>query len=98
MLVPLYVPRDGGEVARVVRRAEDAGFRGHRRGARRRPVGTLRHVGYVPNPSGQDPFTHGRSSGSPLNPGVTWDTIAEVAGLTSLPVLVKGILHPEDAP
>jgi len=92
----LYVPRDRGEVVRVVRRAEDAGFQAIVVTVDA-PVGALRHVGYVPNPSGQDPFTHGRSSGSPLNPGVTWDTIGEVAGLTSLPVLVKGILHPDDA-
>jgi len=92
----LYVPRDGEQVARVVKGAEDAGFRAIVVTVDA-PVGALRHVGYVPNPSGQDPFTHGRSSGSPLNPGVTWGTIAEVAGLTSLPVLVKGILHPEDA-
>jgi len=92
----LYVPRDAAEIVRVVRRAEEVGFEAIVVTVDA-PVGALRHVGYVPNPSGQDPFTHGRSSGSPLNPGVTWETIGEVAALTSLPVLVKGILHPDDA-
>ncbi|HET8766150.1 lactate 2-monooxygenase [Phycicoccus sp. M110.8] len=31
------------------------------------------------------------------NPGLTWETLATVRERTSLPVLVKGVLHPDDA-
>lgn len=31
------------------------------------------------------------------NPGLTWDTLATIRSRTRLPVLVKGILHPDDA-
>jgi isopentenyl diphosphate isomerase/L-lactate dehydrogenase-like FMN-dependent dehydrogenase len=31
------------------------------------------------------------------NPGLTWETLATVRQRTSLPVLVKGVLHPDDA-
>jgi len=31
------------------------------------------------------------------NPGLTWETLATIKQRTSLPVLVKGILHPDDA-
>ncbi|MDR6863911.1 alpha-hydroxy-acid oxidizing protein [Phycicoccus sp. 3266] len=31
------------------------------------------------------------------NPGLTWDTLATVKRRTSLPVLAKGVLHPDDA-
>ncbi|MFC8504717.1 lactate 2-monooxygenase [Pedococcus sp. NPDC057267] len=31
------------------------------------------------------------------NPGLTWETLATVKQRTSLPVLVKGVLHPDDA-
>lgn len=31
------------------------------------------------------------------NPGLTWDTLATVRSRTRLPVLVKGVLHPDDA-
>ncbi|GAB3448565.1 alpha-hydroxy acid oxidase [Phycicoccus ginsengisoli] len=31
------------------------------------------------------------------NPGLTWQTLATVKQRTSLPVLVKGVLHPDDA-
>ena len=35
---------------------------------------------------------------SPLNPSVTWSTIERIADLTTLPVLVKGLLRARDAP
>ncbi|MEV7629541.1 alpha-hydroxy-acid oxidizing protein [Actinoplanes sp. NPDC089786] len=31
------------------------------------------------------------------NPGLTWDDIAWLRGRTRLPVLIKGVLHPDDA-
>ena len=31
------------------------------------------------------------------NPGLSWDHIATLRGRTSLPILLKGILHPDDA-
>ncbi len=32
-----------------------------------------------------------------VNPSLTWDQLARLREMTSLPVLVKGILHPDDA-
>jgi isopentenyl diphosphate isomerase/L-lactate dehydrogenase-like FMN-dependent dehydrogenase len=32
-----------------------------------------------------------------VNPSLTWDKLAQLREMTSLPILVKGILHPEDA-
>ena len=34
---------------------------------------------------------------SQLDPGLTWDDLNWLAGITSLPILVKGILRPDDA-
>ena len=38
-----------------------------------------------------------RPHASPLNPSVTWSTIERIVELTSLPVLVKGLLRADDA-
>ena len=32
-----------------------------------------------------------------VNPSLTWDRLAELREMTALPILVKGILHPDDA-
>lgn len=32
-----------------------------------------------------------------LEPALTWDDLAEIAGWSSLPIVVKGVLHPADA-
>ena len=92
----LYVPADRQEAAGVVHRAEEAGFEAIVVTVDA-PVGSLRHVGFVPYPSDQEPFSFGRPGGTLLNAGITWQTIEDIAGLTSLPVLVKGVLHAEDA-
>jgi 4-hydroxymandelate oxidase len=92
----LYVPRSVPEIERVVREAEDGGFEALVVTVDA-PIASLRRIGYVPDAAERDPFLHGRPAGSPLNPAVTWGTIEEVAALTTLPVLVKGVLHPDDA-
>jgi isopentenyl diphosphate isomerase/L-lactate dehydrogenase-like FMN-dependent dehydrogenase len=92
----LYVPKETDDVVQAVRRAEEAGFEAIVVTVDA-PIGSLRHVGFVPYPSSEDPFTFATPGGSPLNPKVTWRTLQQVAGLTSLPLVVKGVLHPEDA-
>ncbi|HWW66696.1 MAG TPA: alpha-hydroxy-acid oxidizing protein, partial [Solirubrobacterales bacterium] len=32
-----------------------------------------------------------------VNPSLTWEKLAQLREMTSLPILVKGILHPDDA-
>ena len=44
-----------------------------------------------------DPLHRARPHTSPLNPSVTWKTIERIVALSSLPVLVKGVLRPDDA-
>lgn len=51
----------------------------------------------MPDRSAVDPMLRARADASPLNPSVTWSTIARIAGSTSLPVLVKGVLRADDA-
>jgi len=92
----LYVPGSTPEMERLVREAEDAGFEALVVTVDA-PIGSLRRIGYVPDAAEHDPFEHARPAGSPLNPAVTWATVGEVAALTTLPVLVKGILSPDDA-
>ncbi len=92
----LYVPADRQEAADVVHRAEGAGFTAIVVTVDA-PVGSLRHLGFVPYPSDQEPFSFARPGGTLLNAGLTWQTIEDIATLTSLPVLVKGVLHAEDA-
>ena len=92
----LYVPGEAAEVERVVRDAEEAGFEALVV-TLDAPIGSLRRIGYVPDAAEHDPFEHARPAGSPLNPAVTWDTVGQLVELTPLPVLVKGLLHPDDA-
>jgi 4-hydroxymandelate oxidase len=61
------------------------------------PVGSIRRHGYVPDRVEVDPMTRARPNASPLNPAVTWKTIERIVALSSLPVLVKGVLRPDDA-
>ena len=60
-------------------------------------MGSIRLHGYVPDRGLVDPMLRSRPNASPLNPSVTWETIERIAGLTSLPVLVKGVLRADDA-
>ena len=61
------------------------------------PVGSIRLHGYVPDRGFVDPMLRARPHASPLNPSVTWSTLERIVELTPLPVLVKGVLHPDDA-
>jgi 4-hydroxymandelate oxidase len=92
----VYVPHTDAEVEGVVRGAEDSGFEAIVVTVDA-PIGSLRRRGYIPDADEHDPFEHARPSGSPLNPAVTWSTLERIAGLTSLPVLVKGVLCAADA-
>jgi 4-hydroxymandelate oxidase len=92
----LYVPRDEEQLAPTLARAAEAGF-GAVVVTMDAPVGSIRRHGYVPDRAVVDPVARARSHASPLNPSVTWSTIERIVALTSLPVLVKGLLRPDDA-
>ncbi len=92
----MYVPGAPEEVAALVAATEDAGFDAIVVTVDA-PVGSLRRRGYVPDAAEHDPFAHGRAAGSPLNPAVTWSTVGDLVRRTTLPVLIKGLLHPDDA-
>jgi lactate 2-monooxygenase len=52
----------------------------------------------LPAPPEEDPQAAvGQFVGVFSNPGVSWDDLATLRELTSLPILLKGILHPDDA-
>ena len=91
-----YVPHDEQQLAPTIAGAADAGFAAVVV-TLDAPVGSLRRDGYVPDRRDVDPLVRARQRPSPLNPSVTWSTIERIVGLTSLPVLVKGLLHPDDA-
>lgn len=99
-LMQLYVSRDRGHTKHIVDRAIDAGARGvvltvDQAGTAVRPR-ELR----VPLqlPPGVD-FVH--LPVDPLSRGVdgdlTWDDVSWLRDISSVPVVVKGILHPDDA-
>jgi 4-hydroxymandelate oxidase len=92
----LYVPRDEQQLAPTLARAEAAGFRAVVVTIDA-PVASIRLHGYVPDRGFVDPMVRARPHASPLNPSVTWPTIERIAALTSLPVLVKGVLRADDA-
>jgi 4-hydroxymandelate oxidase len=102
----LYLPVDRGAAAELVARAEAAGARalvltvdapvlGRRerdlRTGFRLPSGASQVV-----PSDGGLSTHG-ALGSLLNPGLGWNEVAWLRSATRLPVVLKGILHPDDA-
>jgi 4-hydroxymandelate oxidase len=92
----LYVPRDPQQLAPTVADAADAGFAAVVV-TMDAPVASIRVHGYRPDRGALDPLLRSRPDASPLNPSVTWSTIEHIVGLTSLPVLVKGVLHADDA-
>jgi 4-hydroxymandelate oxidase len=108
----LYVQRDRGFTLELVRRAEAHGYRaivltadtpvlGARDREQRRqlelPPGmdlpNLRGITGKPN---EPTFQHG-SRNPFLDPSLTWKDVAWLARETKLPVVVKGVLHPDDA-
>jgi 4-hydroxymandelate oxidase len=92
----LYVPTDAEQLARTLAGATDAGF-GAVVVTLDAPVASIRQHGYRPDRGADDPLARARPHASPLSPSVTWSTIERIVALTSLPVLVKGLLHPDDA-
>lgn len=92
----MYVPESRTEMVAQLRNAETAGYEAIVVTVDA-PVGSLRRVGYVPHGGEHDPFGHGRPTGSPLNPAMTWATVEQLANSTDLPVLLKGVLAVDDA-
>ncbi len=92
----VYVPRDDDQLTALLTDAEDAGF-GAIVVTVDAPVASIRLRGYLPDREAADPTRRARPHGSPLNPSVTWKTIARIAESTSLPVVVKGVLRADDA-
>jgi len=92
----LYVPRQDAELVAVLAEAEAAGFRAVVV-TLDSPALSLRHRGFIPEHVFDDPRARAGAAAELLNPLVTWRTIERIADLTSLPVLVKGILRADDA-
>jgi len=92
----LYVPADAQQLAPTLADAADAGFAAVVV-TMDAPVASIRLHGYLPDRGALDPLVRSRPHASPLNPSVTWSTIERIVALTSLPVLVKGVLHADDA-
>jgi len=92
----LYVPNDEHALEPLLADAADAGFAAIVV-TLDAPVGSIRRQGYVPDRDYVDPLDRARPGTAPLNPSVTWQTVERVAALSRVPVLVKGVLRPDDA-
>jgi 4-hydroxymandelate oxidase len=92
----LYVPNEEDALEPLLADAADAGF-GAIVVTLDAPVGSIRRYGYLPDRVTVDPRDRARPGASPLNPSVTWKTIERVVALSRIPVLVKGVLRPDDA-
>jgi len=90
----LYVLRDRRASERMLDRAVDAGY-GAVVFTVDLPVGGLR---YRDARNGFEIPEDMRARGGDYDPFLTWDDVAWIKGHTGLPVLVKGILHPDDVP
>jgi 4-hydroxymandelate oxidase len=105
----LYIRRDRGWAAELVSRAEASGYRaivltvdlpvlGRRRRDERHPPGLPEGLRLANMP---DASEHGQwlaaTARDDLDPSLTPDDIGWVRSLTSLPVLVKGVLRGDDA-
>jgi isopentenyl diphosphate isomerase/L-lactate dehydrogenase-like FMN-dependent dehydrogenase len=104
----LYARRDQGHQREIVQRAEAAGYRAIgltvdlvSLGRREREVrGGFRLAESIELPSLHRPDeTSGtlQETSSLLERGLSWTDVERLGSLTSLPVVVKGILHPRDA-
>ncbi|HXC53300.1 MAG TPA: alpha-hydroxy acid oxidase [Candidatus Limnocylindrales bacterium] len=111
----LYIYKDRGLTAELVRRAEASGakaivltvdgqvwgrrYRDVRSGFSLPPGMKLANFSAV----GLDRFPDAPESGlaayvtSLLDPSLDWNDVAELAAMTSLPIVLKGILHADDA-
>jgi isopentenyl diphosphate isomerase/L-lactate dehydrogenase-like FMN-dependent dehydrogenase len=92
----IYVPADDNELLSMLADAARVGF-GAIVVTVDAPVGSIRYHGYVPDRVFVDPMERARPNASPLNPAVTWKTIERIVEQSTLPVLVKGVLRPDDA-
>lgn len=109
----LYVQRDRGFTRELVRRAEAAGCsalmltadtpvlgardRDQRNGLELPPGLELANLRQVRQNAEDAPtFVHG-SHNPFLDPSLTWDALSWLVTESKLPVIVKGILHPDDA-
>ena len=108
----LYVQRDRGFTLELVRRAEAHGYRalvltadtpllGARDREPRRqlelpPGMELPNLRGLAARTSEPTFQHG-SRNPFLDPSLTWKDLAWLARETKLPVVVKGVLHPDDA-
>jgi 4-hydroxymandelate oxidase len=111
MWFQLYVHKDRGLSRHMVERAEAAGFKalvvtvdvptgGYRENVMKLPVNIPDNivlanvVDYWNRDEHPDLFAYVNSQ---FDPSLTWKDFEQFVSNTSLPVLVKGILHPEDA-
>src|SRR5262245_14216016 len=108
----LYVQRDRDFTLELVKRAEAHGYRaivltadtpvlGARDREQRRqlelpPGMELPNLRGLAGRSGEPTFEHG-SRNPFLDPSLTWKDVEWLARATKLPVVVKGVLHPDDA-
>jgi 4-hydroxymandelate oxidase len=102
----LYLLADRGVTDDLVRRAVDAGYRaivltvdapvvGHRPRDRRTRGGTAwRNANFEPYP-GIDAEHHGYVSG--IRADITWADLDHLVSVAGVPVVVKGVLRPDDA-
>jgi len=107
----LYCQPDPDQTLALVRRAEDAGYgmlvvtvdAAIKRADFALPPGVV--AANLADPAGAAPVPHrAEAQAGPLIFGSalarqapTWDTIAQLRQATSLPLVVKGLLHPDDA-
>jgi isopentenyl diphosphate isomerase/L-lactate dehydrogenase-like FMN-dependent dehydrogenase len=97
----LYVYQERGFAERLVRRAERAGYRAIVLTVDSpcwgRKEDFLRVADQLP-PGAASTSIEGEISAEDLAPSaLTWDDVTWLRSLTDLPVILKGILHPEDA-
>ncbi len=113
----LYCYSEKGVTERLVKRAEDAGFRAlcltvdvPRLGRRERdlrhmlqfpedvlPRNFLQEIDLSSIPLGSQGSAISAYAASLMDQSLTWDTIAWLRSITKMPIVVKGILTPEDA-
>lgn len=100
----LYIQRDRGLTRELVAQAEeaDAGalmvtLDSPVAGARYRQDAAMLHLPDGVQRANLPPATAGRLTGGYLDPSVTWADIEWLVANTQLPVVGKGVLHPEDA-
>ncbi len=109
----LYWQSDRERVRTLVRRAEDSGYEAlvltvdaplqgvrdaQREAGFRLPAGVAA-VNLPPSPGDESPLAVGESAvfHRRMAHAPTWAEVAELCAMTRLPVLLKGITHPEDA-